>query len=98
MSATGIKQINADFGIFYGNVTCLSDINVSGLSGFNNLVGGTTLSERYVLHPAPEKTGDQEVSPHPKGATHPPPNLRGGKGGEGSSLGYSKQVERPWQG
>ena len=43
MSATGIKQINADFGIFYGNVTCLSDINVSGLSVFNNLnVGGTT--------------------------------------------------------
>ena len=41
MSATGIKQINADFGIFYGNVTCLSDINVSGLSVFNNLVSGT---------------------------------------------------------
>ena len=36
---------------------------------------------RYVLHPAPGTTGDQEVSPHRKGASHPPPHLRGG--GEG---------------
>ena len=52
MSATGIKQINADFGIFYGNVTCLSDINVSGLSVFNNLVSGTINSNlnAFYLH------------------------------------------------
>ena len=38
-------------------------------------------AQRYVLHPAPGTTGDQEVSPHRKGASHPPPHLRGG--GEG---------------
>ena len=33
---------------------------------------------RYVLHPAPGRIGDQEVSPHRKGANHPPTHLRGG--------------------
>ena len=27
------------------------------------------------MHPAPGTTGDQEVSPHRKGAIHPPPRL-----------------------
>ena len=44
MSSTGInKELYCDYAIFYNNVTCLSDINVSGLSVFNNLnVGGST--------------------------------------------------------
>ena len=41
MSATGIKQINAWFCIFHGNV-CLTDISVSSLSAFDNLVSGAT--------------------------------------------------------
>ena len=45
-------------------------------------------SFRYVLHPAPGTTGDQEVSQHIKGASHPPPLLGG------SSLRYLRQVER----
>ena len=44
MSSTGInKELYCDYAIFYNNITCLSDINVSGLSVFNNLnVGGST--------------------------------------------------------
>ena len=44
MSSTGInKELYCDYAIFYNNVTCLSDMNVSGLSDFNNLnVGGST--------------------------------------------------------
>ena len=43
MSSTGInKELYSDYAIFYDNITCLSDINVSGLSVFNNLVSGTT--------------------------------------------------------
>ena len=30
-------------------------------------------NKRHLLHPAPGTTGDQEVSPHRKGASHPPP-------------------------
>ena len=43
MSSTGInKELYCDYAIFYNNITCLSDINVSGLSVFNNLnVGGS---------------------------------------------------------
>ena len=49
MSATVIKQINADFGVFYGNKSYLSDINVSGLSVFNNLVKGVTSANLNAL-------------------------------------------------
>ena len=44
MSSTGInKELHCDYAIFNNNITCLSDINVSGLSVFNNLnVGGST--------------------------------------------------------
>ena len=36
MSSTGIKQIEADFGVFYNNVTCLSNLNVSGSINTND--------------------------------------------------------------
>ena len=43
MSSTGInKELYCDYAIFYNNITCLSDINVSGLSVFNNLVSGSS--------------------------------------------------------
>ena len=33
--ATGIKENYFDYALFYNNITCLSDINCSGLSLFN---------------------------------------------------------------
>ena len=49
MSSTGInKELYCDYAIFYNNITCLSDINVSGLSVFNNLnVGGSTTFNKF---------------------------------------------------
>ena len=35
MTATGIKENYFDYALFYNNITCLSDINCSGISLFN---------------------------------------------------------------
>ena len=42
MSSTGInKELFCDYAVFYNNITCLSDINISGISIFNNLSSGS---------------------------------------------------------
>ena len=50
MSSTGInKELYCDYAIFYNNITCLSDINVSGLSVFNILSSGATSANLNAL-------------------------------------------------
>ena len=44
MSSTGLKEKYFDYAIFYNNTTCLSDINCSGLSVYNSIIGGTAAS------------------------------------------------------
>ena len=44
MSSTGIKESYIDYAIFYNNTTCLSDINCSGLSVYNNLIAASNIT------------------------------------------------------
>ena len=44
MSSTGIKEDYFDYALFYNDISCLSDINCSGLSVYNSLVNSSLSS------------------------------------------------------
>ena len=48
--ATGIKENYVDYALFYNNTTCLSDMNISGLSVFNMNSNINTLSSYSYLN------------------------------------------------
>ncbi len=51
MGSTGIKEIYFDYALFYNEISCLSDINCSGLSVYNSLVDSSLSSTRLFNNP-----------------------------------------------
>ena len=44
MSSTGVKEALIDYAIFFNDITCMSDINCSGLSIYNSIINGSSSS------------------------------------------------------
>ena len=62
--ATGIKENYFDYALFYNNITCLSDINCSGISLFNiNSTSSTILNNLNNLSNVSTLSINNEESP-----------------------------------